>query len=74
MGTLKPVQRRGEHDNGHLTCPFCASYEVTRLFVASVGLDACECSTCNARWDEDRASGQYCGRSDRSSVLLPGSD
>ena len=56
---------------GHLACPFCNSYDVTRLFIASLGMDSCECVTCGARWDEDANSGEYRGRANRSSVLLP---
>ena len=55
----------------HLACPFCSGYEVDRLFVASANLDSCECLTCGARWDEDRASGEYLGRATKSSVLAP---
>jgi transcription elongation factor Elf1 len=56
---------------GHFACPFCNSYDVTRLFIASLRMDSCECLTCGARWDEDAKSGKYKGRSNRSSVLLP---
>ncbi len=54
----------------HLACPFCSGYEIGRMFVASGNLDSCECLTCGARWDEDRASGEYRGRSRRSSFLI----
>ena len=57
----------------HLACPFCSSYEVDRMFVASTRVDACQCTTCNARWDEDPVTGEYRGRADRSSVIVPGS-
>ncbi len=57
-----------------MACPFCASYEVARMFIASVNLDSCECSACGARWDEDRESGEYRGRAIRASVLLPRPD
>jgi hypothetical protein len=40
------------------------------MFVASANLDSCECFSCGARWDEDRASGAYRGRSTRSSFLI----
>ena len=40
------------------------------MFVASAALDSCECLTCGARWDEDRASGEYRGRSQRASFLI----
>ena len=55
--------------SGHLQCPFCNSYDVSRLFVGSLNVDSCECSTCGARWDEDAGSGAYRGRVSRSSVL-----
>lgn len=61
----------GSRAGGHLACPFCASYDVVRLFLASVRIDSCECLACSARWDEDSGSGEYKGRSNRSSVLLP---
>lgn len=56
---------------GHLTCPFCNSYEVARLYLASLCLDSCACESCGARWDEDAASGEFRGRASRSSVLAP---
>lgn len=56
---------------GHLQCPFCSSYEVDRLYLASLGLDSCACLTCGARWDEDAQSGEYKGRASRSSVMAP---
>jgi hypothetical protein len=76
VGTLETVGRQAEKDPGiaHLACPFCASYEVARMFIASVNLDSCECSACGARWDEDRGSGEYRGRAARASVLLPRPD
>jgi hypothetical protein len=56
---------------GHLACPFSNSYDVTRLYVASLRMDSCECLSCGARWDEDTKSGEYKGRANRSSVLIP---
>lgn len=61
----------GSRGGGHLACPFCASYDVVRLFLASMSIDSCECLACSARWDEDSRSGAYKGRANRSSVLLP---
>lgn len=61
------TQERG----GHLQCPFCNSYDVGRLYLASLNIDSCECATCGARWDEDTKSGQYKGRADRASILMP---
>lgn len=48
----------GSRDGGHLACPFCASYDVVRLFLASMSIDSCECLACSARWDEDSRSGE----------------
>jgi transcription elongation factor Elf1 len=56
---------------GHLACPFCNSYDVSRLYIASLKMDSCECESCGARWDEDARSGEYLGRANRASVLLP---
>ena len=55
---------------GHLACPFCNSYDVSRLYLASEKMDSCECVSCGARWDEDALSGEYRGRGGRSSVLV----
>lgn len=56
--------------NPHLACPFCNSYDVSRMFIATVRVDSCECLSCGARWDEDVRSGEYKGRGARSSVLM----
>jgi hypothetical protein len=53
-------------DEGHLSCPFCAAYEVERLYLGSLHLDSCECGSCGARWDQDPRSGAYRGRVSRS--------
>ena len=82
MGTVEKVHEphNGEHDAKQnreqplLTCPFCSSYDVVRLFVGVVNVDSCQCSACDARWDEDSSSGRYRGRSHRSSVLMPRRD
>ena len=58
-------------DAGHLACPFCGSYDVDRLYLASVGLDSCVCTACSARWDEDASSGEYRGRASAASVVAP---
>ncbi|HEX4979267.1 MAG TPA: hypothetical protein VFV35_04305 [Acidimicrobiales bacterium] len=55
---------------GHLACPFCNSYDVRRLFLASASIDSCECQACGARWDEDAVSGEYKGRGTSASVLV----
>jgi hypothetical protein len=57
--------------DGHLRCAFCGTYDVDRLYLASLDLDSCECRGCGRRWDEDRGSGTYRGRADRSSVITP---
>lgn len=54
-----------------MQCPFCHSYDVVRMYVASVKLDSCECAACSERWDEESESGAYRGRSDRASVFMP---
>lgn len=73
MSTLDAVTAvaDGGDAGGHLQCPFCNSYDVARLFLASLNLDSCECASCGARWDEECGSGEYRGRSDRTSVLMP---
>ena len=58
-------------DSEHFQCPYCSSFEVDRLFLASLGLDSCACLTCGARWDEDAVSGEFKGRSSHSSVMTP---
>lgn len=57
--------------SGHFQCPFCNSYDVNRLFLASLSVDSCDCSSCGARWDEDARSGEYRDPGNRSSVLFP---
>jgi hypothetical protein len=56
-------------DGGRLRCPFCEGYEVDRLFLASLGLDACACGSCGARWDEKVATGEFAGRGSSASVV-----
>ncbi len=56
-------------DTKHLQCPFCESYETERLYLASVGVDSCRCSSCGARWDEDLGSGRFRGRGSAESAL-----
>lgn len=58
-------------DAEHFQCPYCDSFEVDRLYLASLKLDSCACMACSARWDEDAASGEFRGRASRSSVLAP---
>ena len=59
-----------EEHHEHFACPFCASFDVNRLYIASSEVDSCECSSCGARWDEDAKSGEYRGRATKSSVLV----
>ena len=56
---------------GHLQCPFCGAYEVDRLFIGSLRVDACTCQGCGARWDEDASTGRYRGRGSVESVMAP---
>jgi len=58
-------------DAEHFQCPYCESFEVDRLYLASLRLDSCACLTCGARWDEDATSGEFRGRSSSSSVMTP---
>ena len=58
-------------DPGHLQCPFCLSYDVQRLYLASLRIDSCACESCGAQWDEDNGSGEYRGRASRKSVVAP---
>jgi hypothetical protein len=58
-------------DAEHFQCPYCESFEVDRLYLASLKLDSCACMSCGARWDEDATSGEFRGRASRSSVLAP---
>ncbi len=60
----------GETDRRrHLSCPFCGSYDVDRLFLGSVRADVCECAACGAGWEESHTSGRYRGRVGRASVI-----
>ena len=51
-----------------LVCPYCASYEVERLYLASVRMDSCRCRACGAGWDEELETGQFRGRAASSSA------
>jgi hypothetical protein len=64
----------GSTARAHLQCPYCASYAVDRLFIASIDVDSCQCTTCGARWDEDRTTGEYKGRLPRTSIIVPRND
>lgn len=56
-------------ESGRLQCQFCGSYSVGRMYLASTGVDSCECQTCGARWEEERASGRYLGRGGSHSII-----
>jgi len=62
---------RANQRSGHLQCPFCESYGVERLFLASLRVDSCACDSCGARWEEDPISGEYLGRAQRESAVTP---
>ena len=42
-----------------------------RLYLATLRLDSCSCTSCGARWDEDHDSGSYRGRSSQESTVTP---
>jgi len=67
----KPVGDRGQRETAHFQCPFCKSYDVVRVYLASVRLDSCECATCGARWDEDAGHRRFRGRPDSASIFIP---
>ena len=71
MATLRHVGRAGEGGSGRFGCPFCASFDVDRMYVATLDADACECRTCGVRWDEARRTGLQLEHADRASVLAP---
>jgi hypothetical protein len=56
---------------GALQCPYCSGYEVRRLYLGTLDVDACDCRACGARWDERRSDGAFLGRGSRTTVLLP---
>jgi hypothetical protein len=57
--------------SGRLCCPFCESYDVSRVYLASLDLDACACAECGARWDERTKDGEFVGRGTRATVISP---
>ena len=54
-----------------LQCPFCAGYDVDRLYLAGLDLDACACTSCGARWDEKVETGEFVGRGSKATVVSP---
>jgi hypothetical protein len=67
----KPLSSIQVSDRSSLRCPYCSGYEVRRLYLADVDLDACDCRACGARWDERHSDGAFVGRGSRATVLLP---
>jgi ribosomal protein L37AE/L43A len=63
---------RPERLKGHLSCPFCGSYDVSRLYVGSLAVDCCECVMCGTGWEESAQTGAYRGRVSRASVVIAG--
>ena len=57
-----PAAVSSDGGQGRLQCPYCDSYEIDRLYLASLRVDSCVCSSCGARWDEDAATGEFRGR------------
>ena len=55
-----------------MTCPFCGSYDVERLYVGSRAVDCCACVACGAEWEESAVTGAYRGRVSSASVAIPG--
>ena len=49
-GSLRRVPGRDDEgasdDEGRLCCPYCDSYEVDRLYLASLRVDSCVCASC----------------------------
>lgn len=45
-----------------MCCQYCDSTEVTRLYLATVGVDDCACRSCGAHWDERHRDGALLGR------------
>jgi hypothetical protein len=58
-------------DVGRMQCPFCSGYDIERLYLASLQVDACACATCGARWDERVGTGEFVGRGSKATVLSP---
>jgi hypothetical protein len=54
-----------------MQCPFCGGYDVERLYLASLQVDACACLSCSARWDERVSSGEFIGRGSKATILSP---
>jgi hypothetical protein len=61
----------GSDDDSNFSCPYCASHDIDRLYLAALRIDSCACLACGARWDEDAGSGAFRGRSAPTSVLAP---
>lgn len=57
-----PAAVSSDPGQGRLQCPYCDSYEIDRLYLASLRVDSCVCTSCGARWDEDASTGEFRGR------------
>ncbi|HEX9258960.1 MAG TPA: hypothetical protein VF855_05435 [Acidimicrobiales bacterium] len=62
----------GDNREAHAAfgCPYCCSYLVDRICIATAHADSCRCRACGASWDEDVRTGEVLGRSDMQSVLV----
>ncbi len=54
-----------------MQCPFCASYDVSRMFVGSRAADWCECVVCGSGWEESVVTGATRRRPSSASVVIP---
>ena len=59
-----------EERGGRFQCPYCNSFDVSRLFIASVRADSCQCLSCGARWDQEAGSGEFRDSDGGDSVML----
>lgn len=50
------------NQTGRLSCPFCNSFGVDRMYLGSSAADSCECTNCGARWEEEISDGAFRGR------------
>jgi hypothetical protein len=41
------------------------------MYLASTHVDSCQCRACGARWDEELGTGEFRGRPERQSAVLP---
>ena len=76
VGNSCPTKTERRHHlmsdgNRPLECPFCGAYEIDRLYLGTVHLDACTCMACGAQWDQEPVTGRYRGRGNQDSVVTP---